>query len=1428
MHIELQRSFGTYTEPQTEDPDCDWHQHFSSNQQRLTWNDLQQNSVTVILGEAGIGKTVELQLQSARVKASGRPSFFIPLNELATVDWALALGDELAYFQAWLHSSQDGFFFLDAVDEARLQTHADFKRAILAVRTALASNAAHAKIVISSRLTDWAELDVQKTVTTYLLKPINEAITQTRARNRETTTTTSSEQTNSQVVIGDEYRAASKETKSNGEELNVVTLDALSQEDARRCARYYKLEDEAKFWNAVDEGDYEFMASRPLDLQWMVKLWNQRRVLGTYAELIEANIVERFRERNELYRHSKRSLAEARLREGATQLAAAMEFGGIPFIAVKDTSALEGRVLDTFKVLDTWAPPDVQLLLATAIFDEASFDRVKFHHRSVREFMAAKWVDAKLAQGVPLSRLEPLFVGRPSGEPTLLPSRRPVLAWLAAINVQARAWVVSKFPEILLHDGDPQSWDQRSADLAFNAITRATKSSVRIRDWFKSTGEYLRISRALSPGQVAAVLKDPSASVQALSIAYRLARHGKIEDCAEPAFEIYRGMHRFDWEKTAALAVLEVVGTDAHRGHVLADIESGVLTTNELIAAALACVTLSTLSSARLAAVFKLTQSEGEHGTGPMADTVTRHLLPKADLASAALVLQAVLLTLPRALPGQRFEWYPSENQPERAWLLHVLTQCLLTVLRLVEQGAPLALPAILDAAQQITTLRHTGFSNKEETRQIRDALILLPELRWRVALAIAKVEDLQRPVDRLVWDDCSIVSFSTEDLPSLTRLASEPSVDSLESQLWFTVGIQVAIRMESGRARAAAMRRLRGSGKEMRSNAISERYNTWHAGARSQRRWKAEERARKAKGEEELVQAQSEFINKKTSIASGADFESLVELVSLARHGSAWSDNEGVKLDVFASRYGLELADLLNTGLKAYWRQTTPPNPSDFHFGKVPWRALVMLAGVTSTMGDNAQFSSLSPEEVKSASQIAVWALPGPPKWFGPLYEACASKVAATLNPWVLDEIVNEQPGTGIRGAFVLAMHCPPHIRRTLIAGAERSVLNGSVTSSETRRQLIPALFEDGLMSPVEFDTVCASELEQAGTDSRNAQDFHWLQLWAAGRPHAAWDWFKGQLSGPNSERKLQLRKFATSMGHLEWASKPLKPDVISLLLEIARVLMASDFDMESSDNMHEDFLGPPEKHMLYAIGKGLMNVPGTAGRTALLKLVADETDPERLANLLDFLHEHAEREASVGQQWNVIRLRKLHKAFDSDPQSEAQLYEQILARLEEIRISLEEGPFSERTLFSAGTPEKHLQLWLAAKFRDTQNRRFSVHREEEVDDDKKTDIQLSCRFGNVCVEIKPVDAQRGYSANSLRDTLQTQIFGQYLKGYNSSRGILVLMQLDDKTWDIPDGKKGQPFEALVKYLQQQAQRIKDNSGGVDELIVFPMRCVI
>lgn len=1410
MQLELHRTFGKYTEPQSGDGEVDWHEYFGSKRGRLTWNELHQMRVVVALGEAGIGKTVEFQLETKRLTADRRPAFFLPLNLLRTKDdWQLALGDALEDFTTWGASTEEGFFFLDAVDEARLQSHADFTRALWIVRSALAPHMTRVRIAISSRVTDWTVPEVAASVTTQLLQPINDAIARARAESPP-----------------EAEQGTAPETSGTGAEgLFVVTLDALARKEAMRCGRHFGLQDEVAFWAAVDDGDYDFMASRPLDLRWMVELWNQRRTLGTYTELIEANIGARLSEVNPSYQQAGKALSEEQLRTGVTELAAAAEFGGCAFMAVLQSRPAEALVLDAYAVLHRWKPADVQLLLATAIFDEASFDRVKFHHRSIREYLAARWVDTKLTQGVPFGRIQPLFTGWPFGEVRLIPSRRPLLSWLAAINVRARGWVVSKFPELLLYEGDPQSWDQPSADRAFSTLIASTKMSPRVR-WYKSASECLRVSRALGPGQIASVLGDAGAPVQARALAYQLARHGKVEDCVDLAFAIYQDATRQEWERAAALAILEVVGGTTHRSQVLADIESGLLTGNQLISHALPCIDWRGFTPARLAAIFNRTQSEGDYGSGPMARAVKKDMLPGTDLVSATLLLTAVLVSLPRPASGKPFARFPVANQPERAWLLDVLPDCFERVLDLAKEAGNLPRQPCLEAAERIESMRSSGFINRDEFLRLHAAIKVLPTLRWDIALAISKSEDIHFSTSRLVWRDACIVTFDVEDLPELTRRANAPTLAPAEQEVWFQVGTEVAFTLRGGRERSSVLRVLCGPVKGPRQASILKKYGQWLVGMRNRRQWEADERARKVQREGEFARFKEGFLSKREVIADGADYGSLRRLVNFAWSNSAWSDSAGVDLEAIASLLGSELATAFGEGLRAYWKKVNPPNPSDHSNGGVPMEALVAMSGANLSADGEIDFASLSPAEVTFAAQIAVWSIPGPPSWLEPLHRAWAAEVEAALTPWVLNEAQASQPGNGVRGALSMTMLCPSSIRRGLLTGTTPLVLSGAVTNEATLKELVPVLYEDGLLSPADFDAVCQSALGHCKTASGRIPDLSWLQLWIAVRPRVAWDWFRLHLSTLSSEKVFQVSEFAAAMSNLTWVQQPWDSATVGLLLEVSEILRQHGLSTVPEGDTDSAFWGPPAKRMSDGIAKGLVGVRGVSGRDALLQLIDAESDVERQWNLRGFLAEHAELEAAAGALWDITRLRNIHTTFDSEPRNEAQLYDQALARLEEVRTSIEEGPFSERVLFAPGMPEKHLQLWLAAKYQDTQNLRFSVHREEEVDDDKRTDIQLACAAAKVCVEIKPLDRNRSYSASSLvEDTLKRQMVGQYLKGRNSSRGILVLMQLDDKRWDLPDST-GRSFDELVGYLQSAADQIKVSTPSVAELHVFAIRC--
>src|SRR6266516_5513331 len=105
-----------------------------------------------------------------------------------------------------------------------------------------------------------------------------------------------------------------------------------------RLFQYYTVE---AFWQEVEEGGYEFMASRPLDLGWMTKQWMVSQKLGTYTELIETAVTHRLREPNQSYIDSGAVLSPAQLREGAEQMAAVCTFAGYPYVSVPAVQSID-------------------------------------------------------------------------------------------------------------------------------------------------------------------------------------------------------------------------------------------------------------------------------------------------------------------------------------------------------------------------------------------------------------------------------------------------------------------------------------------------------------------------------------------------------------------------------------------------------------------------------------------------------------------------------------------------------------------------------------------------------------------------------------------------------------------------------------------------------------------------------------------------------------------------------------------------------------------------------------------------------------------------------------------------------------------------------------------------------------------------------
>ena len=346
-------------------------------------------------------------------------------------------------------------------------------------------------------------------------------------------------------------------------------------------------------------------------------------------------------------------------------------------------------------------------------------------------------------------------------------------------------------------------------------------------------------------------------------------------------------------------------------------------------------------------------------------------------------------------------------------------------------------------------------------------------------------------------------------------------------------------------------------------------------------------------------------------------------------------------------------------------------------------------------------------------------------------------------------------------------------------------------------------------------------------------ASALDWFATWAEIDLVAAWSWLETNPTAIAQDAADLARFVAEGLKHASWDKKLSGTEAeATALVSLFRFLSVhADASQPKADEDEGPSLPHPIRRVRDSIPSILASLSGKAVHAALQELVVENAGTAQVDRLQRLALEHASAEAERRSVVSATELPRFGEVYCREPRTEEELYAQVVARLQEMREGIEGGPFSDRVLFAPGMDEKMLQLWLAARLSDTPLRRFiprfKVHREPQVDDDKRTDIEVSSAAGKVCIELKPVDSHRRYSAKSLTETLRAQLVGQYLRGQNSKHGVLVVFRLDNKKWKIPGGPARGDFNDLVGYLAEQAAKIAADSVDVESLRVIGIDCV-
>jgi hypothetical protein len=1413
QRIQLQRTFTPVADrvnSKHDAQDFDYAQYWQPNgdQTSVFWEQLLEHPFCVVSGEAGIGKTTEFEGQADSLQKEGKAAFFVPLDVALDKD---SLFDRLSAvarpLNAWLAGSDIGYFFLDGVDEARLGRPCDLEAALRnVVRRLTPENAMErARFILSSRIGDWGIPDVPAIAA--------EVINGARQRSGQTTI-----------------------------EPLIYSLDRLSPADAKALAQWYGVTDVDPFWKAVERQGFEFMVTIPLDLERMAEYWKQRGQFGGLTEMLEASIDKRLHEHNPSHQKKPASLPLEDMRRAAELLAAVCCLSGRPFVAVPDyRGAASVNTVAVNEILGRWTTEQVRTLLSTAVFDEASYGHVRFHHRTAREYLAAKWISRRMHEGWPLRAVLSLFISDPFGDGlVVVESRQPVLSWLASMEPKIRECVISTCPDTVFSGGDPEEWSAEDVERALRNFARLRFEALAVRAAPLDVGTLTRIGRRAGETVLTSLLDACAADIGSMYSTHlaihflHIVRYAALKGCSDAVYRLYRNNDNGRMLKGHALATLAVVATEEQRKGVRQDLLEQRITGSGQCAQACRVVFPGYLSAKELVDVLVATEAQPNEG-GPMSEYMRREVLSRSNGSCATALLDAVDSSLSKS-------YEQLANSRLHALLPEIFAAALLN--HEVDSEAPSVLCRglfYLAKGMHVSPFWHGAMRAGLQSR-IDDFMVAHPRLRRSLALAFAE----NRPEG--VWalgksGPGGIKLLIEDDLLWARELAANRTLSEVQRRAAFLLlVVATSISPIPPYCRRALIREAIATCDNVERREVwdSDLASRWQV-SRYRRREERRQRQLVAKRGQQRATQQQYLKSNEAAIRRGNHLDGLIfvmyHYVKPFEGGELGDINGGT----FAQEYGSDLWEAVKDGFRKFWRKMDAPSRAGSPPSRVPDIALAGLVGIALDIEDGYDVRSKRSAAARLA-RYALWNITGAPAWFDGLASAYPEPVADAIWTDVERDLTAPMAGNA-RTALDIVMQGPAVLRaaiaKRLCQVLRETTADGSTLPEVRYRQVLEIIRDTGVADEQFLESRVRPLLEAYARDGNWQGAGYWLGFLLTIIPARAWEqvetlWNSGAERSETDAVRLACG-LAGGSGPIVGIFPALNflpntQEMVSVIEKMGAFFLGHIRAESDIRRQGGGAYSPGERDIAQSVRDNLPaqlgRIPGRVAHASLGRLARACKDSPQGASLMAFAHNHASEEAKELASLEPKDIPSLGEKYCREPRSEAELFDVVLARLETIKQGVEAGPFSDRVLFEAGMAEKKLQLWLAARLDETCGRHgFRVSREDEVDASKKPDVHIHHAKGTVCLEIKPLDKER-YSARELKAAISDQLVDQYMGGRNSHHGILVLLLLENRRWRLP-GKSHADLRELLAFLEKYANTLKANRpADVEGLKVVGIDC--
>jgi hypothetical protein len=1416
--LDLDRRFLEWRKEPGADPEV-WSR-FRLNDSTLTWSDLLKRRRVVVLAEGGSGKSTEFKRQARLQIDSGQDAWYLTVQDVAEegIEQSLSPADRQR-FRAWKASKRSGWYFIDSIDEAKLN-RIRLEKALRRIAADIAGAEGRAHLMISGRHTDWeSERDLARLNSELPIPP--DPIASASATADELLTS---------ILRGEQ----SDEPAKAAETSLIAVMVPLDSDRVRRYAEGRGIPDVEGLIEHVERADLWQFARRPLDLDWLSDYWRRHKRLGTLAEMVETSLVERLKEVDP-QRDRVTTLNASRAMAALERVGAALVFGRVATISIPDSRAdldSSDNALKLEEVLPDYSGPERADLITRPVFDPATFGRARLHNDNlgvVRAYLAARWL-LRLRNGN-LSRraLRSLIFGDTYDESLVLPSIRETAAWLSLWDADVAREVAKREPWVLLTGGDPGSVasDSRRAvlkELARRMVEHNFALPILDADSLK------RFSNPDLADTVRELWFAHPSHEDLRSLLLRLIALGGLTACADLATGAAKAAETSRrLQQLAGRAVIAVADPAAKRCY--AEYVVGHLTQlpNSVIWDAAEGLFPTLLSPDELLTItgsVDLTDTDGGLGFEWQGAELVGRLQSKADIEQTLRGFLTQLGGRAGSIGG------PPDKRDDAFFPAVAALACTLLKLSPPEQAPALAVEAALRLGRE----RGSNLTSWKPVRELPALLLTTPERRriafWEAAKRFGDHPALRggplvRPyqMQMLGWFpglrlqdlDWLLPDGASRAVVSERRLAVTAALDAAQYPDTSTE-VLARIREEASRdpemaaAFQSATTPRERSAEELESLADLEEAQRSNAAAQEERErgWRASVARLRADPR------QLRDLLTPTEQAADPRLIDLWNLLSLAeRKRNRYAFDSVSALEPIL---GPELSQEFRDALIRFWRlwvprlaSTRPPEQRNV----INTLDCVGIAGITlEAHGDDAWATRLNSSEATRAASYATLELAQFPSWVSSLAKTNPDAVLPVVRGEISAELSDDHPGPNYKvlqdvvysDSAVKALMAPAMLDelkiRSAIPEPKLELLLEVVLTGNLRENQRQELLEIALQRfrGAEEQSVAALYVGAAfGIDAGRATDALTARL--------------DQMPEPDRKELVEYvlpKLFGDRLPVIrrQFVGLPFTVLVRMVTIAYTAVRVCEDRRREGGLAYSPDQRDRAEWARNAAF-KTLVDTPGRATHRALHEFADIPDFPVTRERLTSIALERAAADSEY-DPWFPGDAHTFETSKEVVPRTPLDLQRLALDRITDIQDQLLTGDFAQGRTVKRLEKERDVQLWVADRLELMQGSPYSVERESRVVNEKSPDVRLRARASSASVPIE-VKVAESWTLPQLEAALTTQLCGQYLRAADARHGILLIVHQNPRSlgWEVGASGAYLNFEQVVTHLKAMAAEI-------------------